>query len=578
MNRSSGGALALMACCLLLIAPAGLRASSAAAEPADQQPIMARLAYALARGNIRERRIVFDREGEVAPGRPEHLAATLIERQDFEGQFPPPGWQVIDRAAQVDRVAPRYLWGPQSCEVESVVGGRAAAWVAAGGNDGRRLPCGTPYPLGARIDTWLTYVLDLRDYPLGFTARMRLYLDQPRNLRGSQTNMQIAVINLETSEGIAYNIYSPQPFTWLPLVLPEGDLADFGGLAEVAFVIAYRDNPAPGGHIGAILDNVVFEGLAVEPTPTISPTATQTPRPTATPTVYRTPTPVRQRAFLPHIAKPLPTPSPTATLTPRAIPSSTPVPQPTPTIKAGERIVCSNVILNGDFERGPNVGWLEITGADEPIIRQDLPVKPFAGLWAAWFGGYNNAEDALITTYTIPCRPADAGRPGDLIGAELRFVWGMTSRDVTSFVTDILGFGLVDEVSNEVEIITAVDNTAPRNAWRERRVVVSPLLVRRPGWTAARFTIAALTDGSLPTSWFVDNVSLEVCSRAEGVGLHRAVPDARRAGDPVSPNPALRAALFRALRERLADASSSELELADVPATRSHARVAPGWP
>ncbi len=296
-------------CALLVVVLAG-HGERAGASHAREVADGARIAAALQHGRLEQRSLVVD--GRVPKAERTHsLAPVVIERQGFEGDFPPAGWQVLDRAAQSDRVPARYQWAKETCEVEPLVGGSAAAWVAGGGSEGTKLGCVTPYPAAAKVNAWLSYVMDLTPYPMGFTLRMKLLLDQPLNERGAQTNMQIAIIDLETSEGIAYNISSPAPLTWLPLVLPEEDLAQFGGLAQVAVVIAYQDNPAPGGHVGAVVDNVVLEGLPVEHTAT--PTATSTPVATATPTP--TATPVRKYRFLPALLLnieefPRPTPMP----------------------------------------------------------------------------------------------------------------------------------------------------------------------------------------------------------------------------------------------------------------------------
>ncbi len=285
----------LVAGCILVAAILG-SAHQVGAGSTSWQLDTAQIAYAMEHGRLEQRYLVVG--GSAASSHwPLAAAPVVIERQGFEGDFPPAGWQVLDRAAQADRVPARYQWSKQTCEVEPLVGGSAAAWVAGGGSEGGKLGCVTPYPAGAKLNSWLSYVMDLTSYPMGFTLRMKLLLDQPLNERGQRTNMQVAIIDLETSEGIAYSISSPAPLSWLPLVLPEEDLAQFGGRAQVAIVIAYEDNPAVGGHVGAVVDNILIEGLPIEQTAT--PTSSPTPEATATPTP--TATPVRQHRYLPAL-------------------------------------------------------------------------------------------------------------------------------------------------------------------------------------------------------------------------------------------------------------------------------------
>jgi hypothetical protein len=56
-------------------------------------------------------------------------------------------------------------------------------------------------------------------------------------------------------------------------------------------------------------------------------------------------------------------------------------------------------IVNGDFESGTGVGWVEYSKLGYPIVvrASDLPqgVAPHSGAWAAWFGG-DNSEVAYI--------------------------------------------------------------------------------------------------------------------------------------------------------------------------------------
>jgi hypothetical protein len=193
------------------------------------------------------------------------------------------------------------------------------------------------------------------------------------------------------------------------------------------------------------------------------------------------------------------------------------------------RVQCRDVIVNGGFESGRSAGWLEDSGASEPIIQSaaTLPLAPFAGSWSAWLGGYDDAGDVLLTNYTIRHRPADSGHVGDLIGAEFEYVWGMVSNEISSGILDAMGVMLVDESDRNVdypEIVHAVSNEDPRDAWYRSTVNISQLLTLRPGWSQSRLAIVGVTDSSLRTSWFVDDVRLVVCARGELPRIELASP------------------------------------------------------
>jgi len=63
----------------------------------------------------------------------------------------------------------------------------------------------------------------------------------------------------------------------------------------------------------------------------------------------------------------------------------------------------STGIVNGDFESGPT-GWEEYSLQGWPLIlhKDDLPVTPHSGNWAAWLGGDNNEISYISQTVTIP--------------------------------------------------------------------------------------------------------------------------------------------------------------------------------
>ncbi len=316
---------ASLACMCLLVLASHVSSYRATARQRSWSEV---IAAAIANENLQWRDLAIGVDASRLEQLPD-MAPVVIERQGFEGEFPPPGWQVVDVQAQRDRVPSRYEWAKETCVIEPLVGGSGAAWAAGGGSEGTKLGCVTPYPAGAKIGTMLSYIMDLSTYPAGFKMKMRALIDQPMNERGQDTNFQIAVIDLDTSEGIAYNISSPRPFTWLPLELPEEDLAQFGGVEKTALILLYSDDSTSSGHVGVIVDNVVLEGLSIDVTAT--PTATELPPPTPTRPPTNTPIP-RWYTYSPIVLKDrvwrTPPPTPTNTPTPSATPTPVPPTQP----------------------------------------------------------------------------------------------------------------------------------------------------------------------------------------------------------------------------------------------------------
>jgi hypothetical protein len=86
--------------------------------------------------------------------------------------------------------------------------------------------------------------------------------------------------------------------------------------------------------------------------------------------------------------------------TPTRVPP-TPIPPPaTPTIPP----LPPTGIINGDFERGRGVGWIEESKLGFPLIvqRPPLPVNPYNGSWAVWMGGAPGEFATLKQTFIVP--------------------------------------------------------------------------------------------------------------------------------------------------------------------------------
>ncbi len=89
-------------------------------------------------------------------------------------------------------------------------------------------------------------------------------------------------------------------------------------------------------------------------------------------------------------------PTPTATAT-------TLMPTSTPTATATTQ---SGAIINGNFEAGRGVGWIETSTNGWELVVNTLPLAPPSGAWAAWLGGDDNELSVIGQQVTIP-----AGQP-----------------------------------------------------------------------------------------------------------------------------------------------------------------------
>ena len=210
-------------------------------------------------------------------------------------------------------------------------------------------------------------------------------------------------------------------------------------------------------------------------TPTATPTATNSPTPTATPTVTGTPptaTPtLPARAFLPQVMRQN---TPTST--------ATPTPTSTPTVQPG-------LIVNGDFEQGPSVGWQEYSAQGYPLIlNSGFPgtVAPHSGQYAVWLGGADDEISYVRQTVTIPA------------GASILSFWAwIASEDSCGW--DFGGVIVNAAVANQFDLCEGTST----GGWARRTVNLGAYA----GQNVA-LQIRAETDESANSNLFVDDVAL----------------------------------------------------------------------
>jgi hypothetical protein len=246
-------------------------------------------------------------------------AVTLIEDQDFEGDWTPPGWDTVDLESGQGEES-QYTFGQRELDVNPDGGGEYDAWSVGGGQQGGSLPGilgnlrgdGLPYgprqatsgtyPNTALVRSRLIYTFDGRPFDVGVRVNFDVKADMPGN------HAVLAVLAFGGADKYAVDTPDGQGFEpgdkftgwcgWTPFNAlvdqPPPDLV-FTNLATDTANIAidYLDTDTGnscGGNdcMGALIDNVRIEGLSSMPIHT--PTATRTAAsPTATAT-HTTPT------------------------------------------------------------------------------------------------------------------------------------------------------------------------------------------------------------------------------------------------------------------------------------------------
>jgi subtilisin family serine protease len=210
------------------------------------------------------------------------------------------------------------------------------------------------------------------------------------------------------------------------------------------------------------------------PVATLVPTATPTLAPAVTGTATSTPTSTRTHTHVP-------TPTSTRTHTPVATPTRT----STPVTCNGTR----QLLVNPSFETG-TAPWAFLGSAYRDTRQASH------GLYSAFFGGHNNANDFVAQSVIVPPWAETAA---------LHLDWRMASLDSLDTGWDRLRIAVFDPSTNFLTD-NKIWNNGTRNAWVSWRIPVGNVAPYRDQTMTVAF--GAQTDFSDYTSWWVDNVWL----------------------------------------------------------------------
>ncbi len=160
--------------------------------------------------------------------------------------------------------------------------------------------------------------------------------------------------------------------------------------------------------------------------------------------------------------------------------------------------LCYQAVENGGFEHvqdGSPRFW-SAASSGEYALSGSTWFR--SGNRAAYLGGYDDAEDSLGYTLQLPSGAASA---------VLNYAWYVRGEELTLLQYDVLRVRLRDPHSGElVATLDEIDNRSPCEAWHHARVNLLPYAGRD-----LRLTFEAEIDGSNPTAFFVDDVSVTVC-------------------------------------------------------------------
>jgi hypothetical protein len=217
-------------------------------------------------------------------------------------------------------------------------------------------------------------------------------------------------------------------------------------------------------------------------------TCSGSPPPTATNTPVAQPTNTPTRTATPVGATSTPTRTPTRTATPPPGATNTPTRTATP-VSGG----CSEKLTNGGFESGTSP-WVQTSSGGYQLIDT---TRPHTGAYSSYLGGYDYASDTIYQQVAVPSTATSA---------TLTYWWYMGTQETGSTAYDYLYTRVLNSSGSTLATLKTISNASTKNTWVKETFD----LTAYKGQTI-RVYFKDTTDASLSTSFFVDDVSLNVC-------------------------------------------------------------------
>ncbi len=118
--------------------------------------------------------------------------------------------------------------------------------------------------------------------------------------------------------------------------------------------------------------------------------------------------------------------------------------------------------------------------------------RPHAGAWGVYLGGYNNATESISQQITVPTN------------GTLTYWWYMTTTESGSTVWDRLRVRVLGPTGTVLATPRTWSNASGAGVWRQDTISLAAYAGQ-----AVKVDFNATTDGSLASSFFVDDVSVK---------------------------------------------------------------------
>ena len=154
---------------------------------------------------------------------------------------------------------------------------------------------------------------------------------------------------------------------------------------------------------------------------------------------------------------------------------------------------CTETLTNGGFESGTSP-WVQTSKGGYAIIAN---TRPRTGTMSAYLAGYDRANDTLYQQLTIPANATSA---------TLSYYWNMATQETGTVKYDYLYARVQNSSGTNLATLETRSNADVQNTWTKSTFN----LLAYKGQTV-RIHFQGTTDRLYPTSFFVDDVSLNTC-------------------------------------------------------------------
>jgi subtilisin family serine protease len=144
-------------------------------------------------------------------------------------------------------------------------------------------------------------------------------------------------------------------------------------------------------------------------------------------------------------------------------------------------------LVNGGFENGTGP-WSQVSSGGYNLITTN---RPHTGAYSAWLGGYNGGSDAVSQTVTVPSN------------GTLTYWWYMTTQESGATPYDYLRVSLYSGSGALLATLRTYSNASGAGQWRQDSVSLAGYAGQ-----SVRVSFTGTTDQSLPSSFYVDDVTL----------------------------------------------------------------------